>query len=184
MKWQLKSEGESQSVRLPDQIAIGLWHPVSLGDQRWELCWEPELRTLFLRKDERSPEIPLRYRSKSLLKFPGEAYTEVKLEFSGAGAPLCRTLAGEWAIFSPGLKHRKSASEAGGETVRSPMVGKVLRLSIEPGQRVERGQELCVIEAMKMENKIFAKSSGTIKDILVSAGMQVSVNQVLAHIQA
>ncbi|MFY7929617.1 MAG: acetyl-CoA carboxylase biotin carboxyl carrier protein subunit, partial [Oligoflexus sp.] len=90
----------------------------------------------------------------------------------------------ELAISVPGLGGRTQAAGAQGESLRSPMVGKVLKVQVSEGQIVERGQELLVIEAMKMENKLFAKNGGRIAELHVAPGQQVGVGQLLALIKA
>lgn len=69
----------------------------------------------------------------------------------------------------------------GAETqVECPMPGKVLSISASVGQRVSAGDNLVVIEAMKMENEIVAPRDGTVKQILISQGTTVDTGDVLA----
>jgi acetyl-CoA carboxylase biotin carboxyl carrier protein len=77
-----------------------------------------------------------------------------------------------------------------GHVVTSPMVGTFYRAPspgakpfVEIGQRVELGQTLCIIEAMKMLNQIEADVSGTIAAILVDNGQPVEYGQPLFVIQ-
>jgi len=68
--------------------------------------------------------------------------------------------------------------------LKSPAVGKVLRVLIEPGAKVGRGDELMVIESMKVEIPIKATAGGRIKELRVKAGDQVQRNAVLAVIES
>jgi acetyl-CoA/propionyl-CoA carboxylase biotin carboxyl carrier protein len=61
------------------------------------------------------------------------------------------------------------------------MPGSVWKVMAAPGDDVEKGQPLLVIEAMKMEHVLRAPLTGTV-DLLVRAGDQVSVDQVLARV--
>ncbi len=140
------------------------------------------MRTLFVRQSPKHPEVPLKYRAAKTQRFPGDLFTEVLLEYIGGSEGFARIIQGEVSIQVPGMNGRKAGAGADGEVIRSPMVGKVLKVLVEPGQVVERGQEVLVIEAMKMENKIFARSSGTVKDVQIAAGTQVVVGQVLVQI--
>lgn len=77
-----------------------------------------------------------------------------------------------------------------GHIVRSPMVGTFYRSStpgakvfVEVGQRVEAGETLCIIEAMKILNQIEADKSGKITKILVENGQPVEYNQPLFIIE-
>lgn len=182
MKWINKSESAGTEVSLPDQITAGIWSPAQVGPQSLEICWEPAMRTLFVRQSPKHPEVPLKYRAAKTQRFPGDLFAEVLLEYVGGSASFARIIQGEVGIQVPGMNGRKAGAGANGEVIRSPMVGKVLKVHVEAGQTVERGHEILVIEAMKMENKIFARSSGTVKDVQIVAGAQVVVGQVLVHI--
>lgn len=63
--------------------------------------------------------------------------------------------------------------------VMSPMPGKVLAIRVEVGQRVEAGEEICVIEAMKMENVLIAERTAIVEEILVGEGDTVNADQML-----
>ena len=67
--------------------------------------------------------------------------------------------------------------------IKSPSVGKVLRLSVEAGAQVARGAELMVIESMKVEIPIKANAAGRLKEFRVKAGDQIQRNAVLAVIE-
>ncbi|MEP0814967.1 MAG: acetyl-CoA carboxylase biotin carboxyl carrier protein subunit [bacterium] len=64
-------------------------------------------------------------------------------------------------------------------TINSPMPGKILEILIEPGQKVEMGQVVAILEAMKMENEISSNIEGTVRAIKVSKGESVAIDQVL-----
>jgi len=67
-----------------------------------------------------------------------------------------------------------AAPVAGGTTVKAPMPGLVLRIEAKVGQKVKKNELVMVMEAMKMENEIFAPCEGTVTQILVSQGQQLS----------
>ncbi|MDP2952042.1 MAG: biotin/lipoyl-containing protein [Chloroflexota bacterium] len=69
------------------------------------------------------------------------------------------------------------------EMVTVPMPGKIIKVSVKPGAKVEEGSELCILESMKMENPILAPVSGTIKEVKVAAGQMVKAETVLAVIE-
>jgi biotin carboxyl carrier protein len=68
--------------------------------------------------------------------------------------------------------------------IKSPAVGKVLRLSVEEGARVARGDELMVIESMKVEIPIKAPTAGRVAQFRVKAGDQIQRYVVLAVIES
>lgn len=67
--------------------------------------------------------------------------------------------------------------------VKAPMPGLVVRIGVEPGQVVRRGQVLVVLQAMKMENELSAPRDGTVREIRVRAGQAVDHGEVLAVLE-
>ncbi|HUR06244.1 MAG TPA: biotin carboxylase N-terminal domain-containing protein [Nonomuraea sp.] len=65
----------------------------------------------------------------------------------------------------------------------APMPGSVLRVEVEPGDRVAKGQAVLVLEAMKMEHQIAAPADGVVSGVHVEKGQQVEAGAVLAIIQ-
>lgn len=63
--------------------------------------------------------------------------------------------------------------------IKAPMPGLVLNIMVEAGQEVNKGDNLLVLEAMKMENIIKSPSSGTVKKVQVSKGDKVEKNELL-----
>ncbi len=74
---------------------------------------------------------------------------------------------------------KKASRKAEGGVVRSPMPGRIVKVLVSGGDKVEAGQPLLVVEAMKMENEIRAKAACTIGEVHVSAGMTVEGNAKL-----
>jgi biotin carboxyl carrier protein len=71
-----------------------------------------------------------------------------------------------------------------GMEIRSPSVGKVLRVEVEAGAEVKRGAEVIVIESMKVEIPIKSPMDGRIKEVRVKAGDHIQRNHVLAIVDA
>jgi biotin carboxyl carrier protein len=69
------------------------------------------------------------------------------------------------------------------EKVEAPLPGKVISVSIKPGDKIAEFDEICIIEAMKMENPILATVSGVVKDVLVASGKVVKAGEVLTVIE-
>lgn len=72
-----------------------------------------------------------------------------------------------------------SATQTEGKTMLAPMAGTILRILVKEGQRVKKGENLIVLEAMKMENEIVADEDGIIRSILVKANDSVESDQPL-----
>ncbi|MCC7023107.1 MAG: acetyl-CoA carboxylase biotin carboxylase subunit [Thermomicrobiales bacterium] len=75
-----------------------------------------------------------------------------------------------------------SGGAANGTTLTSPIQGTVVRVVASPGERVERGQTICVVEAMKMENDIAAHRDGVVREIAATVGAPVRVGDAVAEI--
>ena len=76
-----------------------------------------------------------------------------------------------------------SGGAAGSGNVTVPMQGTIVRVDVAVGDRVELGQTLCVLEAMKMENTIAADVAGTVAEVRVVPGAAVGAGDVLVVIQ-
>ena len=75
-----------------------------------------------------------------------------------------------------------AAALASGEVVKAPMPGNILKINVAPGQKVEEGDVLIVLEAMKMENEIVATKSGTVAQVAISKGAVVETGAPLVVI--
>ncbi|QIV78709.1 biotin/lipoyl-containing protein [Fervidobacterium pennivorans subsp. shakshaketiis] len=75
------------------------------------------------------------------------------------------------------------SESGGGAKIVSPMSGVILKVLVSEGQKVEYGQKLVILEAMKMENDIVADKSGIVKKIHVKEGDNVDTGQVLVELE-
>ena len=75
------------------------------------------------------------------------------------------------------------AASKGGGVVKSVMPGVVVEILVAPGDEVEAGQPLLILEAMKMQNEISAPGSGVVKSIHVEAGSAVTGGAELVTLQ-
>ena len=87
------------------------------------------------------------------------------------------------AAAPPPMVTETAVVEAGAGAVLSIMPGKIIRILVEPGQTVEEGEPVCVLEAMKMENELQAKQGDTVQVIHVNVGEDVEKDQVLIEIE-
>jgi biotin carboxyl carrier protein len=74
-----------------------------------------------------------------------------------------------------------SSQTLGGKTLTSPLPGTVTEVFIKKGDTVEIGKVILIIEAMKMKNSIRSVRTGTVAEVLVSAGQTVAHKQVLVE---
>ena len=75
-----------------------------------------------------------------------------------------------------------ASAPAGGEAIKAPMPGTILKVNVANGQAVKKGDVLFVLEAMKMENEIMAPCDGTVNGVSVSAGASVESGSALCTI--
>jgi glutaconyl-CoA decarboxylase len=71
---------------------------------------------------------------------------------------------------------------AGGVSVTSPMPGKILKVAVTVGQSIKNGEVVVILEAMKMENEIFAGADGKVTEVRVANGDAVNAGDVLVVI--
>jgi len=70
----------------------------------------------------------------------------------------------------------------GAQTLVAPLPGRIVQVAVKPGDRVQKGDTLLVIEAMKMENEFKAGAAGTVAEVRVEAGQAVNGGDVLVVI--
>lgn len=63
--------------------------------------------------------------------------------------------------------------------ILAPLAGKILAVLVEPGSTVEEEDELVIIEALKMQNTVYAPNAGTVKEIKVKVGDSVEDDGLL-----
>ena len=96
-----------------------------------------------------------------------------------------------WHVFHEGVRWTLALKEeldavdldAGTGSLAAPMPGRVIKLFVQPGTQVEKGQPLLILEAMKMEHTITAPAAGTVKAIHYAAGEQVLEGAELVNIE-
>lgn len=113
----------------------------------------------------------------------GTAY-DVEVNEVG-GAPSVAPVAAPKAAPAPAVAPAPAAAPAaspvpaGATTVSCPMPGKILSVAVSVGAAVKEGDILCVLEAMKMQNEIYAPCDATVKEVRVSANQTVATGDVL-----
>ena len=91
-------------------------------------------------------------------------------------------LAAPAAAAAPAAPAPAAGALAAGEVITSPMPGNILKINVTQGQKVNEGDLLIVLEAMKMENEISATKSGTVAQINVTKGAVVETGTPLVVI--
>ena len=100
--------------------------------------------------------------------------------FVPAAAPAAAPVAAAPVAAAPAAAPAAAAPAAvAGEAVTAPMPGNILKVNVTAGQAVKEGDLLLVLEAMKMENEIFAPCNGTVAQVLVSKGSTVDTGATM-----
>jgi len=76
-----------------------------------------------------------------------------------------------------------AAWDGEGRICRSPVMGLVIKVNVKPGQTVEAGELVLVLEAMKMETNLTAPRAATVKSVHVAVGDPAKLNQVLLEFE-
>lgn len=80
-------------------------------------------------------------------------------------------------------KRRSDATGEGPQKLTSSMPGKIVRVLASEGEKIEPGQGIAVVEAMKMQNEIKSPKAGTLKKLFAHPGMNVNAGEVLAIVE-
>mgnify|MGYP001826001720 FL=1 len=72
-----------------------------------------------------------------------------------------------------------TAASSGGEAVKAPLAGNIFKVDVAPGDSVDAGQVIVILEAMKMETEVRAPRAGTVAAVSVAAGDVVAVGDTL-----
>ena len=104
--------------------------------------------------------------------------------------PYARGRNGVWVGFPGGSRFfpREEAAESAAsgphhEEVRAPMTGKVVEVKVGPGDTVQAGAVVAILEAMKMEYKLTAPRAGRVGTVSCRAGDKVDLGQVLVSLE-
>ncbi len=113
----------------------------------------------------------------------GELHTVSIESTSGSLSPAVGPKSGT-ASASPALGPGGGLPEGPGQAILPPMPGKVLEVRVRNGEKVQPGQVLLVLEAMKMRNEVTSPVAGEVTGLSVSPGTNVAAREVLLRVVA
>ena len=161
---------------------------VALARRGWLAAQPRRLRHLHLRRRRRADRGDGVRRDGLLLDLPGGSQPVaasrtddgLRLTYENRQIPVTilaesdgLTVVIEKAAYRLRIEDRLAAAEsvvAGGGRLTAPMPGKIVQVAVKPGDVVERGAALMVLEAMKMEHTIAAPAAGIVGELLYAAG--------------
>lgn len=85
-------------------------------------------------------------------------------------------------MSAPTPAAKPASAPAGGTQVKAPMPGSILDVRVQNGQKVNKGDVLVILEAMKMENEIKAPCAGTVAGVSVRKGDSVETQALICSI--
>ena len=114
----------------------------------------------------------------------GETF-DVELETDAGPTPprRGRPAGGLTVPDAPASTPSGSAAPVDDDILRSPMPGRVMSILVRPGDAVSAGDEVCVVEAMKMEQSILAHRDGVVKAVFVQPLDSVNANDPLVELE-
>jgi acetyl-CoA/propionyl-CoA carboxylase biotin carboxyl carrier protein len=182
------------ATTIPADIAI-LSHP-DFAEARHSTKWvEERLDLSHLSVDPRGGDPPAPQAEEDLearevtAEVDGRRYRlKLWLPVSGSpagagGGPGAGTSGGRGAGRPRAHAAHAATPAAGSGAVTVPMQGTIVKVLVSPGDSVEAGQTICILEAMKMENAINADRDGVVKEVRVAAGDSVGGGDVVAIIE-
>lgn len=182
MRWQVAHPKKTSIVEIPDYIPSEQNLNVRMNDQDVTIRWLPKLNALCVIDPKTGVEKLYKARLATFQRFQGESEVKAHIEFVGGESTNSQLYGATLQRYVPGQDARAKAAGASGSNIRSPMAGKILKVLVQNGDKVEAGQPLLVIEAMKMENKVFAPVAGTVSGLKAKELAQVTPGQQLLAI--
>lgn len=171
--------GKNYATKLPSHILAHVPFVVTVDSKQFHVRWHPEHQTFFV-SDPQGPSPKLerscRIRVDSIER---KANGKRLARFRVSGGTEGSLIEAEQAFLSQARAVKSLLPREHIDTQHSPLTGKVAKLYLQPGQIVQKGEQIAIIEAMKMENKIFAEIDGQVSKIFISEQAKVSIGDEL-----
>lgn len=157
-------------------------HEITLKQEGEKISAEIDGRLYELEAQEVEPNV-------YLLKHENKIYQVFVSPTQNSGEPFSATVGNnnfEIKIFDP-KRLRSSAGAAGSADgtaeIKTAMPGKIVRILVEAGDEIKKGDGLIIVEAMKMQNEMKSPKDGTVKEIRFTEGATVNAGEILAVIE-
>ena len=183
MKWEVQiSNSATQHCTLPSQVSTGRPFVVELDEGKRVQCIKQGRHVLLLHEIDEGmcleENLTLLAQGSSPLAH-GRAKVQVLYATRAGKIHSCRAEVGLAAVAMP----TQQADSMRSSEVVSPLTGKVIKVLVAQASRVQKGEALLIIEAMKMENVVQAEGNGVVAALNVKAGDAVQSGEVLLSLR-
>lgn len=113
------------------------------------------------------------------IKIDGKVYEAEVEEIGSAGQAAPKSAASSRPAPAPAAPQQPVS----GNAVIAPMPGKIIKIKVSAGQKIQTGDTVIILEAMKMEQEIKSPLSGTVREIFVKEGETVKKEQSLLSVE-
>ena len=192
MEWNVTLYGKDAGsankhrVKLPDSIPDNAEFDLTINGRMVKARWQRTTRALYILDTKLNGDAwtAIHTRSRAVTKFPGESDVNVNAEFTPSGAKYTQCMDATVSLYIPGQEGREGAAAKKPKVIRSQITGKVLKVFIKVGDVVNAGDTLMIVEAMKMENRILAKTPGTVDVVKAAEGDMIATGAELVRFKS
>jgi len=176
MKLVVQVGSTSHKLELPEPLLDGIAFDLKLDGKPLRGIWRASAWTLAL-IDAQGLERNVQLRGARLSRFDGEDDTKLESDVHVRSGRMSKLR----ASIAPDLpsQPKSAAGAAGSRILRSQINGKVIKVMVKVGDTVAAGDTLLVVEAMKMENRVFAPAPGKVSAVSVKDGDSVATGKEL-----
>ncbi|MBM4252324.1 MAG: acetyl-CoA carboxylase biotin carboxyl carrier protein subunit [Deltaproteobacteria bacterium] len=182
MDLKIDLNGNMHKVALPERITPGQSFRVKSAGRELTATLVPYAGVIVLRDgNDAALERNVHLRRTAVTTYVGEPEAQLRAEIRLGGR-----LHYVHAVSQPdmpGNDQNNNRTAAKDQVVRSQITGKVLKVLVKKGDQTTSGQALLVIEAMKMENRVFTNIAGTVASVAVKEGDSVNTGKELLRIK-
>lgn len=185
MNWKVTIDGSEKIISLPDSIPHNHPFDAKIGKKSVTLRWNPYQQSLeIIKKAENNLEVSSNkvLRKLSVSKFKEDPSASCQIEYWSSTQGI-QDFKASVEMHVAGGDQRAQAKATSGETIRSQITGKVLKILVKEGDEVNPTDAVLIVEAMKMENRIYPSKPGKVQSIKAKEGTNVSVGDELAKIE-
>ena len=162
MEWQIRIKDKPHSIDIPPYLISHTVVSAKVDGKNMLLRWHPLHQAFFIREQSSKLERCFRVRNASVEYDSQTDEKIVRFHLASKDATVFEAL-----VFplsqSRAIRGRVKKKRVSKQV--SPLTGKVLKLYIKPGDSIRKGEQVAIIEAMKMENKILSEITGTVKEV-------------------